>query len=153
MIVMIRLVTVCPLQSYYITDHIPYVWPFISGLIFINSFLLLILGFVHSFSSSFRCKIRLFIWDVFLFVYFPMKDCVTINFPPKTVFAVSHRFWIVVLSFLVYKSLYLSSFLGYTILLMIRCEDWGEKFVLVFRTVLCPWCSSGICWIKKWMNI
>ena len=34
---------------------------FISPLIFMISFLLLTLGFVCSFSSSFRCKVRLFI--------------------------------------------------------------------------------------------
>ena len=37
---------------------------FISALIFMISFLLLTLGFVcPSFSSSFRCNVRLFIWD------------------------------------------------------------------------------------------
>ena len=40
---------------------------FISALIFINSFLLLTLGFVCSFSSCYGCYVRLFIWD---FSYF-----------------------------------------------------------------------------------
>ena len=44
---------------------------FISSLIFMISFLLLTLGFVcSSFSSSFRCKVRLFIWDVSCFFFF-----------------------------------------------------------------------------------
>ena len=37
---------------------------FISAVIFMISFLLLTLGFVCSFSSSFRCKVRLF--EIFL---------------------------------------------------------------------------------------
>jgi hypothetical protein len=32
----------------------------------------------------------LFIWDLFTFL---MWVFMTINFPPKTAFAVSHRFW------------------------------------------------------------
>ena len=42
---------------------------FISAVIFTISFLLLILGFVYSsFSSSFRCKVSLFIWDFSCFL-------------------------------------------------------------------------------------
>ena len=69
---------------------------FIFALIFRISFLLLTLGFVcSSFSSSFRCKVRLFIWD---FSCFLRQDCIAINFPLRTAFATSHRFWIVVFS-------------------------------------------------------
>ena len=47
---------------------------FISALIFMISFLLLILGFVYSsFSSCFRCMFRLFIWD---FSCFLTEDCI-----------------------------------------------------------------------------
>ena len=60
------------------------------------SFLLLSLGFVCSFSSSFRCRVRLFIW---YFSCFLRYDCITINFPLRTAFAASHRFWIVVFLF------------------------------------------------------
>ena len=42
---------------------------FISNLIFMISFLLLTLGFFcSSFSNCFRCKVRLFIWDVSCFL-------------------------------------------------------------------------------------
>ena len=69
---------------------------FISPLIFMTSFLLLTLGFVcSSFSSSFRCKVRLFIWD---FSCFLREACIALNFPLRTAFAASHRFWIVVFS-------------------------------------------------------
>ena len=53
----------------------------ISVLIFIISFLLLSLGFVVLFSSSFKCKVRLFIWA------FPYA----MNFPLRVPFPVSHR--------------------------------------------------------------
>ena len=63
--------------------------PFISALILMISFLLLILDFVCSFSSCFRCKVRLFIWD---FSCFFRSACIAITFPLNTVFAVSDRF-------------------------------------------------------------
>ena len=69
---------------------------FISALIFMISFLLLSLGFLcSSFSSYFRCKVRLFIWDFssfFRWAWFAM------NFPLRTAFAASHRFWIFMFS-------------------------------------------------------
>ena len=61
------------------------------------SFLLLTLGFsISSFSSCFRCRVRLFIW---LFSYFLRYACIAINFPLSTAFIVSHRFLVVVFSF------------------------------------------------------
>ena len=70
---------------------------FISALIFKMSFLLLTLGFfISSFSSCFRCRVRLFIW---LFSYFLRYACIAMNLPLSTTFTVSHRFWIVVFSF------------------------------------------------------
>ena len=67
----------------------------ISAQIFMISFLLLIWGFsCSSFSSSFRCKFRLSIQ------YFLRWDYITINFPLRTAFAASHRFWVVVFSLL-----------------------------------------------------
>ena len=70
---------------------------FISALIFKISFLLLTLGFfISSFSSCFRCRVRLFIW---LFSCFLRYACIAMNFPLSTGFSVSHRFWVVVFSF------------------------------------------------------
>ena len=73
---------------------------FISDLIIMISFLLLTLGvflFVcFSFFKCLRCKVRLFIWEVSCYLRY---DCVAINFPLRTAFAASHRFWVVVLSF------------------------------------------------------
>ena len=66
---------------------------FISALIFKISFLLLTLGFfISSFSSCFRCRVRLFIW---LFSCFLRYACIAMNFPLRTAFTVSHRFWVV----------------------------------------------------------
>ena len=80
----------------------------ISSLIFMISFRLLIWGIVcSSFSSCFRCKVRLFIWA---FSSFLRWDCIAINFPLRTAFAVSHRFWVVV-SLLSFVSEYLLIFL------------------------------------------
>ena len=70
---------------------------FISALIFKIYFLLLTLGlFISSFSSCFRCRVRLFIW---LFSCFLRYDCIALNLPLSTAFTVSHRFWIDVFSF------------------------------------------------------
>ena len=68
---------------------------FISDLIFMISFLLLTLRVFcccccSSFSNCFRCKVRLFIWVVSCFL---RQDCIAINFPLRTAFAASHRFW------------------------------------------------------------
>ena len=70
---------------------------FISALIFTIYFLLLTLGFsISSFSSCFRCRVRLFIW---LFSYILRYACIAMSFPLNTAFIVSHRFWVVVFSF------------------------------------------------------
>ena len=70
---------------------------FISDLILIMiSFLLPTLGFLcSSFSSCFKCWVRLFIWD---FSCFFRWDWIAINFPLRTAFAAYHRFWVVVFS-------------------------------------------------------
>ena len=65
----------------------------ISALIFKIPFLLLTLGFfISSFSSFFRCRVRLFIW---LFSCFLSKAYIAMNRPLSTAFIVSHRFWAV----------------------------------------------------------
>ena len=67
----------------------------ISALIITISLLLLILGYFCSFSSYFRCKVRLSIW---CFSCFLRWDCIAINFPLRTAFVASHRFWVVMFS-------------------------------------------------------
>ena len=70
---------------------------FISALIFKISFLLLTLGFlISSFSSYFRCRVRLFIWVFSCFLWYA---CIAMNLPLSTAFIVSHRFGVVVFSF------------------------------------------------------
>jgi len=87
---------------------------FISALINIISFLLLILGFFcSSFSSCFMCKFRLFIWG---FPSFLIKDCIAINFPFGTAFAVSYRFRIVVSSMSYFSKYLLISSLIYSVI-------------------------------------
>ena len=69
----------------------------ISALIFKSYFFLLTLGFsISSFSSCFRCRVRLFIW---LFSCFLRYASIAMNFHLSTAFTVSHRFWVVVFSF------------------------------------------------------
>jgi hypothetical protein len=59
----------------------------ISALIIIS--LLLVLGLDCShFSRSLRCSIRLFIWDISVFLIYALMF---INFPLRTAFAGSHR--------------------------------------------------------------
>ena len=82
---------------------------FISALIFIISLLLLVLGFfIYSFSSCFKCRVRLFIW---LFSCVLRWACIAMNLPLSTAFTVSHRFWVVVFSFSLVSMYILISFL------------------------------------------
>jgi len=70
---------------------------FISALILkISSLLLSLRFFISSFSSCFRCGVKLFIW---LFSYFLRYASIALNLPLSTAFTVSHRFWVVVFSF------------------------------------------------------
>ena len=70
---------------------------FISALIFKIYFPVLTMGFfISSFSSCFRCRVRLFIW---LFSCFLRYACIAKNLPLSTAFTVSHRFWVVLFSF------------------------------------------------------
>ena len=74
---------------------------------FIIFFLLLTLGFVcSSFSNSFRCYVRLFIWT---FSCFSRKACIAMNFPLRTAFAVTHRCCKVVFSLSFCLKVYLIS--------------------------------------------
>ena len=70
---------------------------FISALIFKIYFLLLIMGFLISyFSSCFRYRVRLFI---LFFSCFLRYAYIAMNLPLSTAFTESHRFWVVVFSF------------------------------------------------------
>ena len=87
---------------------------FISALIFKISFLLLTLGFsISSFSSCFRCRVRLFIS---LFSCFLRYAYIALNFPLSTAFIVSHRFWVVVFSFSLVSMHILISFLIFSVI-------------------------------------
>ena len=70
-------------------DHRPFTYLtsfFFFFLIFKISFLLLTLGFfISSFSSCFKCRVRLFIW---LFSCFLRCACIAMNFPLRTAFIV-----------------------------------------------------------------
>ena len=69
---------------------------FISAQIFMISFLLLFFFCCcSSFSSCFRCRVRLSIWCFFLFLE---VDCIAVNSPLRTALAASHRFWVVLFS-------------------------------------------------------
>ena len=82
---------------------------FISALIFKMCFLLLTLGFfISSFSSCFRCRVRLFIW---LFSCFLRYACIAMNFPLSTALIVFHRFGVVMFSFSLVSMHILISFL------------------------------------------
>ena len=57
----------------------------------------LILNFVCSLYSFFRCKITLFTWNLFL--SFLRQACITNDFPPRATFAVLHRIWYAIFLF------------------------------------------------------
>ena len=65
---------------------------FISALLFIISFYLLVLGLAcPSFCSSFRYKFRLLIWNLSSFLMYAFT---AINFPLSTAFNPSHFWWV-----------------------------------------------------------
>ena len=67
---------------------------FISALLLMISFLLLTF-LCSSFSSCFKCRVRLFIWDVSCFLRW---NWIAVNFPLRTAFAASYRLWVIVFS-------------------------------------------------------
>lgn len=90
-----------------------FILSFIFTLIFYSSFILSIWGFVcSSFSISYRCKVRLFIWD---FVCFLKYSSIAMNIPLENTFAACHRFWYIVFLFsFVWKYLLTSLLISYT---------------------------------------
>src|SRR5574337_1825270 len=105
---------------------------FISALIFKISFLLLTLGFfISSFSSCFRCRVRLFI---LLFSSFLRCACIAMNFPPRTAFTMSHRFWVVVFSFSFISMQILISFDFFCDLLVIQQCVVQPPYVGIFNS-------------------
>ena len=108
---------------------------FISALTFKIYFLLLTLGFfISSFSSCFRCRVRLFIW---LFSCFLRYACSAMNFPLSTAFIVSHRFWIVVFSFsFVYMHILISFFYFFCDLLVTEERVFQPSYVGILKFFL-----------------
>ena len=109
---------------------------FISALIFKISFLLLTLRFfISSFSSCFRCRVRLFIW---LFSCFLRYACLAMTFPLKTAFIVSHRFWVVVFSFSFVSLQSLISFLISSVIFWLFSSVFFSLRILEFLIVFSP---------------
>ena len=107
---------------------------FISALIFKIYFLLLTLGFfISSFSSCFRCRVRLF---VYLFSCFLRYACIAMNFPLRTAFKVFHRFWVVVFSFsFVYIQIFISFLIFFCDLLVIQQRVVQPPYVGIFSSL------------------
>jgi len=106
---------------------------FVSALIFKISFLLLTLGFfISSFSSCFRGRVRLFIWP---FSCFLRCACIAMNFPLRTAFTVSHKFWVVVFSFsFVSMQILISFFDFFCDLLVIQQRVVQPPYVGIFNS-------------------
>ena len=101
---------------------------YFSALIFKISFLLLTLGFfISSFSSFFRCRVRLFIW---LFSCFLRYACIALNFPLTLLLQCPTGFGLLCFNF--------HSFL---------CIFWFLSwFLLWFVGYSAACCSASICW-------
>ena len=63
-------------------------------------------GLVCYFSNSFKCWVKLLIWDSFL-----RKACITMNFPLRTDLVASYRFWMVGFHCYLSQGIFLISFL------------------------------------------
>ena len=101
---------------------------FISALIFKISFLLLTLRFfISSFSSCFRCRVRLFIWFFSCFLRYPY---ISMNLPFNTTFTVSTGFGLLCFHF--HSFLCIFGFLFW--------------FLLWFVGYSAAWWSASICW-------
>ena len=89
---------------------------FISALIFKMSFILLTLEFlISSFSSCFRCRVRLFIWHFFVVVSWGMPVLLWI-FPLALLLQCPSGFWVVVFSSSFLSMHILISFLIYSVI-------------------------------------
>ena len=94
------------------------------------------LGFLcSSFSKCFRCRVRLFIWD---FSCFLRWDWIALNFPLRTAFAASHRFWVIVFS-LSFVSMYyfISSLISSVISWLFSSALFSPHVFVVFTVFLC----------------
>ena len=117
-------------------------------------FFLLTLGFVcSSFSSCFRCKVRLLIWDLSCFLRW---DCIAINFVLRTAFAAFHRNWVLVFSLSIVSRYFLISSLISSVIHWLFSSILFTLHMFVFFTVFicfCNWflisycCGQKICLI------
>ena len=98
-------------------------------------------GFCFSLPSCFWCKVKLFIWGFFCLLRW---DCIFINFPLRTAFAVSHRFWIVLssLSF-AYRYFLISSLISSVI-------HWLFSSILFSLLVFVLFSSFSFCLFKSY---
>ena len=109
---------------------------FTSALIFKISFLLLTLGFsISSFSHCFRCRVRLCIW---VFSCFLKYACVAMNFPLRTAFIVSHKFWDVVFSLSFISMHILISFLISSVICWLFSSVLFSLYMLKFLNSFSP---------------
>ena len=117
------------------------------------SFLLVTLGFfISSFSSCFRCRVRLFIW---FFSCFLRKAYIAMNLPLSIAFIESHRFWIAVFSFsFVFMYIYISFFIFYVICWLFRSMLFSLH-MFVFFIVVFLWLASNLTslWSEKMLEV
>ena len=111
---------------------------FISALTYMISFLILTLGFFFSFSSCFRCKIRLFISCFSLFL---RSACIAMNLPLSTAFTEFHRFSVVMFSLsFVSMHIFISFFISSVICWLVRSVLFSlHMFVFLIVFFPCSW--------------
>ena len=100
-----------------------------------------------SFSNSFSWQVRLFIWDFSCFLRYTY---ITINFPLRSSFVLSHRFWKVVFFFsLVSKYFLISSSISSLILWFLVVYFCVFTIFLPVIVFLVSYCDQKK---KKWYN-
>ena len=122
------------------------------------SFLLLTLGlfFYSSFSSCFRYKVRLYIRCFCLFVSLFLEVGLCINFPLRTAFAASHRFWIIMVSLSCFSRNFLLSLFTSSITCLLFRNLLFNLHVFVFYTVFifsCNWYLLSALWSEKMLDM
>jgi hypothetical protein len=85
-----------------------------------------------------RCRIKLFIWDLSVFLTYALK---AMNFPLWTAFAVPHRFWQIVYSL----PLNYRKFLSSSLISSMTTDHWA--MCCSISNCLCIFCCCFCCWI------
>ena len=116
---------------------VPFCFSFCVWLFFVLCLSSLIYFWFLYVSNCFRCNVRFFTWDVSCFLRYV---CIAINFPLRTAFASSHRFWVIVFSLsFVSKYFLISSLISSVICWLFSSVLFSLHVCTFYRFFSCNW--------------